>query len=125
MLFRSGVNLNTFSGANALVATTNRLFYVTDTELRSLDRASRALKWKRSETYTHALVLAGATLYAGKDNEVAAFDSATGNKLWSASVQGRALGLAVAGGKLYVSTDLGYLYAFAPAQAAQSALIVF
>ena len=120
-----GVNLNTFSGANALVATTNRLFYVTDTELRSLDRASRALQWKRSETYTHALVLAGATLYAGKDNEVAAFDSATGNKLWSASVQGRALGLAVAGGKLYVSTDLGFIYAFTPAQAVQSALIVF
>ncbi len=46
------------------------------------------------------------------DDEVAAFDIASGNKIWSAPVRGRACGLAVANGGLYVSTDAGIVYAF-------------
>jgi len=58
------------------------------------------------------MILAGNTLYAGGDDKVAAFDISDGSLIWNSSVTGKALGLAVAGGKLYVSTDRGLLYAF-------------
>jgi len=121
----AGGNLSSLSGATALVATTNRLFYVTDTDMRALDRSTRSVVWTKPHLCPHALILAGATLVAGADQAVAAFDAASGEKLWSAPVRGRALGLAVAAGRLYVSTDQGAIHVFAPAASGQSSLIVF
>jgi outer membrane protein assembly factor BamB len=120
-----GANLTTLSGANALVATTNRLFYVTDTDVRALNRSTRAVVWTKTQPYPNALILAGSLLIAGGDNEVAAFDATAGAKLWSAPVQGRALGLAVANGLLYVSTDQGFIHAFASPPSPPSSLILF
>jgi len=40
-------------------------------------------------------------------------------------VQGRALGLAVANGLLYVSTDQGFIHAFASPPSPPSSLILF
>jgi hypothetical protein len=41
-------------------------------------------------------------------------DSRTGEIIWRGRVDGQARGLAIAGGRLYVSTEQGTLYAFAP-----------
>jgi hypothetical protein len=74
--------------------------------------------WKTSANCPHDLILAGMTLFAGGDNGVAAFDASTGKELWVAPVAGRAHGLAVARGRLYVSTDSGAIHCFraAPGQ---------
>ncbi|MCE5277995.1 MAG: PQQ-binding-like beta-propeller repeat protein [Planctomycetaceae bacterium] len=54
-------------------------------------------------------------------DEVFAVGAADGKKAWSAKVHGRARGLAVAGGRLYVSTDKGSVHCFASAAAPQKA----
>ena len=68
--------------------------------------------WKTSVDLPHDLVLAGKTLFAGGEGRVAAFDSASGKELWSAPVRGKAHGLAVANGRLFVSTDRGNIHCF-------------
>jgi outer membrane protein assembly factor BamB len=60
------------------------------------------------------LILAGETLFAGGDDRVAAFDATTGKMRWSARVTGKAHGLAVAHGRLFVSTDRGTIHCFSP-----------
>ncbi|MBC8327050.1 MAG: PQQ-binding-like beta-propeller repeat protein [Verrucomicrobia subdivision 3 bacterium] len=83
---------------------------------RRLDEISAAMKacflWRVSCLQPHALVLAGNTLFAGGDNEVAAYSTADGKQIWTAKVNGAALGLAVAHGRLLVSTDRGTIYCF-------------
>jgi outer membrane protein assembly factor BamB len=49
---------------------------------------------------------------AGGDGKVAAFSAKDGKLLWSAPVEGKAYGLIIAGGQLFVSTDQGKLYCF-------------
>ena len=56
--------------------------------------------------------MAGGTLFVGGDGGVAAFDAGSGRGMWSAAVEGKAYGLAFAGGRLYVSTSLGHIYCF-------------
>jgi outer membrane protein assembly factor BamB len=68
--------------------------------------------WKTRADYPHDLILAGTTLFAGGDDRVAAFEAATGKECWSAPVNGRAHGLAVANGRLFVSTDRGAIHCF-------------
>ena len=68
--------------------------------------------WRTAADCPHDLILAGETLFAGGDDRVAAFDTATGKMLWSAPVTGRAHGLAVANGRLFVSTDRGTIHCF-------------
>ena len=68
--------------------------------------------WRTPADCPHDLILAGATLFAGGDDRVAAFDAATGKMLWSVSVTGKAHGLAVANGRLFVSTDRGTIHCF-------------
>lgn len=63
--------------------------------------------WRVACDGSLTLILAGDTLFAGGEGSVAAHDMTTGRRLWTASVDGRAYGLAVAGGSLLVSTDLG------------------
>jgi len=62
-----------------------------------------------------SMIIAGRALLAGGDARVVALDAATGRELWSTPVQGRAYGLAVSDGSLFVSTDRGIIYCFRPA----------
>jgi hypothetical protein len=70
--------------------------------------------WKTDADCPHDLILAGETLFAGGDDRVAAFDTTTGKMRWSASVTGKAHGLVVANGRLFVSTDRGTIHCFGP-----------
>ena len=66
--------------------------------------------WQRECAHRHALILAGDVLFAGGDGEVAAYRAADGEVLWTGQVEGRAYGLAVANGRLFVSTDEGAIH---------------
>ncbi len=68
--------------------------------------------WTVECIYPFAMVMAGETLFLGGDNMVAAVDSAKGDVVWTGRVQGRAYGLCVANGALYVSTDAGKVHCF-------------
>lgn len=76
--------------------------------------------WKRPCGHPYDLVLAGDLLFAGGEGEVAAYDTASGEKTWSAPVDGRVFGLAVANGRLVATTDSGSLHGFAPAREVSS-----
>ncbi|HYW79970.1 MAG TPA: PQQ-binding-like beta-propeller repeat protein, partial [Thermoguttaceae bacterium] len=59
-----------------------------------------------------AVIVAGETIFAGGEGKVTAVDVTSRSPIWSYPVKGTAYGLAVADGRLYVSTDAGLLYGF-------------
>jgi outer membrane protein assembly factor BamB len=79
---------------------------------RAMQELPKTLRWRSMCRHPHALILAGKTLFAGGSGEVAAYSALDGRVLWKAPVSGNAFGLAVASGKLFVSTDNGSIHAF-------------
>lgn len=59
-----------------------------------------------------AVIVAGKSVVCGGSNLVTVADIETKKVVWSAQVDGTAYGLAVADGRLYVSTDRGTIYCF-------------
>ncbi len=109
----SADSLAVHDGGNSMVVTAGRSFVLGDDSLIAISRATRRVLWRRDVAYPFELVLAGDTLFAGGDDAIAAFDAQSGVDLWSAPVDGRAFGIAVAGGMVFVSTDRGAIHAFA------------
>ena len=70
--------------------------------------------WEADSACHEALILAGKTLFAGGNEQVIAVDSESGKVVWRSDVEGMAKGLAVADGRLLVTTDTGLIYTFAP-----------
>lgn len=70
------------------------------------------LAWKIPCRWPLTLVLAGATLAAGGENEVAGIQATDGKILWTRPVAGAAYGIAASGGALFVSTDSGSIHCF-------------
>ncbi|UCE46581.1 MAG: PQQ-binding-like beta-propeller repeat protein, partial [Phycisphaerales bacterium] len=68
--------------------------------------------WTAKCEYPYAMIMAGGTLFAGGANEVAAFGAEEGKVIWTAPVEGKAYGLSVMNGGLYVSTDKGRIHCF-------------
>ena len=68
--------------------------------------------WRTPCPHVESLILAGDTLFAGGQTEVAAYSAADGQQLWTGAVEGRACSLAVAQGQLVVSTDAGVIQCF-------------
>ncbi len=75
-----------------------------------------------AEEYRYAFIRAGSARIGGGDGKVAAFAEDTGEELWSTEVDGKALSLAVAQGRLFVSTDAGEISCFSPGQVGASRL---
>ena len=70
------------------------------------------MPWKTACPCDESLILAGNTVLAGGKGQVMGVDASTGKVLWTGAVEGAAKGLAVAGGRLFASTDTGAIYAF-------------
>jgi outer membrane protein assembly factor BamB len=85
-------------------------------ELPPLDKIEGTI-WSVDEAGEAALVVAGDTVFVGGRGVVSAYDTATGRKTWSAEVDGDARGLAVAAGRLFVSTTTGQIVSFGNAGA--------
>ena len=60
-----------------------------------------------------AVVTAGKQLVVGAPKQISLVDGATKQVAWTAPVDGTPLALAVAGGRLFVSTDAGVIHCFA------------
>jgi outer membrane protein assembly factor BamB len=76
------------------------------------------LKWSKPRPRVYAEVLTANALLLGEDGRVVAIDPETGNELWQAPAKGQVRGLAVADGRIFVSTSTGALYTFAAGAAA-------
>ena len=82
----------------------------------SLDAAKReritAVKWSIKVSNRSQVVALANCIVLGGDDLVEARSLVDGSVSWSAKVNGKARGLAYAGGRLLVSTDTGSLYCF-------------
>jgi len=83
-------------------------------------RIQPTIKWRMTSTCDAELIVSGNLVLAGGQDEVNAFGREDGDKVWEAKVEGKARGLAIADGHLYVSTDSGRVYCFASGQGGQS-----
>ncbi len=75
-----------------------------------------AIKWRTPSDCDAELVLSGNLIFAGGQDKIVALDRENGDTVWQTQVSGKARGLAVANGCLYVSTDLGKIYRFSTAR---------
>ncbi len=83
-------------------------------EFKELMRAREGCRvWKTRCELPCGAILAGEAVITGGDGEAAAYDAATGDRIWESAVQGKAYGLSVSRGRLYVSTDMGTIHCFA------------
>lgn len=72
--------------------------------------------WRQKADYSYAITLAGDAVFVGGDDKVAAFNASDGAPLWWHDVEGRAHGIVVAQGGVFVSTDEGHIYCFRAAE---------
>lgn len=86
--------------------------------LRDMER-----KWQVDYARVFSLAIAGEALVVGGDDDVALLEASTGRTLWSANVEGEARGLAVADGRLLVSTHQGRIVCFGPERPATAAIV--
>jgi len=110
----AGTRIATFNGLQ-MVATATHSYLLQPSSISAVQRPSGTAVWQKQVSYPHCLILAGQTLFAGGEDQVAAFRASDGEMIWSADVEGRAYGLAVANKRLFVSTDRGAIYCFADA----------
>ena len=69
-------------------------------------------RWTVRCEYPYAMIMAGDTLFVGGEGKIAAIKASTGKVIWDAPVGGKAYGLSVINGSLYVSTDKGRIHCF-------------
>ncbi len=112
-----------FAGRKMVVAG-DTAYLANNTQLMAMDRGSKPkIRWKVNCPCHDELILAGNILLAGGKDQVVAVNAADGKQLWTAKVDGAAKGLAVAGGRLIVSTDKGLIYSFGPKGTAEHGTI--
>jgi outer membrane protein assembly factor BamB len=70
--------------------------------------------WRVPCDCEETLVMAGNVLFVGGKGKVLAFDAASGKSLWTGQLDGKARGLAIADGRLLVSSNTGAIHCFGP-----------
>jgi len=71
-----------------------------------------ATLWSFSGPKLQSIVVAGAHVFVGGSDTVVAVEIATGKPMWTGKVDGLAKGMAIANGRLVVSTDKGRIHCF-------------
>jgi outer membrane protein assembly factor BamB len=77
------------------------------------EKVEPTIKWQVASPCDAELIVCENLVLAGGQNEVCAFSRETGELAWKAQVEGKARGLVIVDGHLYVSTDKGRIYCFA------------
>lgn len=101
-----------YDRGNAIVVGDEASFLLSDRSLAALHRPTKSVLWSVPTDCPLAMVLAGDTLLLGGTDRVEARRRSDGRLLWESVVEGRAYGLALARGRLFVATDEGVLVAF-------------
>ena len=78
---------------------------------------SKIVRWRCTTELTEEIIVAGDTVFVGGANQVGAIRATDGQLVWTQKVTGNARGLAVANGRLVVSTDSGHIHCFSTASA--------
>ncbi len=87
----------------------------TDQELaRISEELPGCTRWEKPRGTVLAMAVAGDSLLVGRDGSVEALSTTDGSRRWHATVRGKVHGLAVADGRLVVSTDTGSIVCFSP-----------
>jgi len=73
---------------------------------------SSAYLWRRDNDLRDSMILAGKTLFVGGEGRVIGIDAESGEWLWTGEIDGRASGLALSDGRLFVSTTAGAIHCF-------------
>lgn len=113
-----------YGRGSALIVSDRVSYMLVNDELVASDLATRKVLFQVPCELRLSLAGAANVIFAGGEDVVAAFDAKTGDRLWQHSIDGKAYGLAVANGRLYVSTDVGAIYAFKAAPDGTAADIV-
>ena len=82
-------------------------------ESHQRENITPTIKWRIPSKCDAELILTSNLVFAGGQDQVNALNRENGKAVWSAKVEGKARGLVVANGHLYVSTDEGKIYCFA------------
>ncbi len=90
---------------------------------KAAEAVQSTVKWRCPSECPDSLILAGDVLYAGGQDRVLAVDVDTGEMLWTGKVEGKARGLAISNGRLFVSTDKGNIHCFVEGWTASSARV--
>lgn len=114
--------LVTHKNATMMLVAHGCSYLISDSRVKCLSRKDGKLQWQSRGQYPFCIIMAGNTLFAGGLDEVVALDAHTGERLWMGSVQGKALGLVAANGRLFVSTGEGYIHCFAQGHVAAEAV---
>ena len=83
---------------------------------------ANAAHWLKREVAAEAMILAGETVFAGGEAGLVALDATSGDLLWRHTTGSRVRGLAVANGRLFVSTVDGAVRCFDKAGRPQEAV---
>ncbi len=111
----------TAAGPNRIVGTLGKTLLAVDRAKPFVLKTQRGKKSKLApnDQWTRPLpaepesvLVAGDSVFCGGEGQVARFALASGDPLWTAKVDGKAAGLAVADGSLFVSTDRGRILCF-------------
>jgi outer membrane protein assembly factor BamB len=102
-------------GRERAVLAGDRLYAAGMGVIEAVDRIGNGLerRWMIEHPRAYSLAGAGDLLLVGSDRCVSAINGSDGRVLWRGNVDGQARGLAVADGRLVVTTDRGTVYAFA------------
>ena len=84
------------------------------------DNVTPTVGWQVPSQCDAELIVTANLVIAGGEGRVDALSRDSGEVLWTAKVDGKACGLAVSNGRLYVSTDAGKIYCFASENASRS-----
>ncbi|NWK54361.1 PQQ-binding-like beta-propeller repeat protein [Verrucomicrobiaceae bacterium N1E253] len=68
--------------------------------------------WKKDSQVPLDLIATPSHIIAGYDGSISIIDRTSGEPVWSTSIQGKAHGLTIADGKLFVSTNLGSILSY-------------
>ena len=84
--------------------------------LRRAYDPNEAARWTAKHGRAYSLALAPGAVFVGGVGAVTAYDPNSGKQLWRGQVAGQARGLALADGRLIVTTDRGAVACFAPCE---------
>lgn len=117
-------------GAGVVAATSKGLVLSTKRELRAMSRVEKSVpdrkgvpvagvEYKTEWTVADvaggdSVMVAGDTIFCGGEKKITRVDGKTHQANWTAPVDGIPYGLAAANRRLYVSTDRGTIYCYAP-----------